>query len=348
MDYEGDRWRWVGGLYAAYEDLDAHFDRRSFSFRDDRSRSSQQTTNLAVFGEVTYEFVPTWKATLGGRLDYTTQETSEFFSRAQPLGTAPVVLTDFTAEFDEINFLPKGWNIQGFRRVSHRRLHLFPGLPHGGSGYDRVNAATYTFEPEKASTYEFFYKGRFLDERLTLNANVFYTDFSDQQVEVRTNPLDALSSRIVNAASSRSYGFEFEPNFDVTDQFSAFVSLGYVNTRFEEFNDASLGDLAGLPFPEVAGMVGGHRRPLCFRQRRLCRRRRETYVGLSGAPGHAAARLPNRDDPNLQAGYKRDSWEINVFAENVLDERYFLYNDNDFAATLGERRTFGINAKARF
>ena len=134
LNYEGDRWRWVGGLYAAYEDLDAHFDRRSFDFRDDRSRSAQQTTNLAVFGEVTYEFVPTWKATLGGRLDYTTQETSEFFSRAQPLGTAPVVLTDFTAEFDEVNFLPKVGISKDFREFHTAGFTYSQGFRTGGVG----------------------------------------------------------------------------------------------------------------------------------------------------------------------------------------------------------------------
>ena len=166
---------------------------------------------------------------------------------------------------------------------------------------------------------------------------------------MRTNPLDPLSTRIVNAASSRSYGFEFEPNFDVTDQFSAFVSLGYVNTRFEEFNDASLGDLAGLPFPESPEWSVGIGGRYAFDN--------GVYVGgdVKHTSGYLArlGMLPHdflepRTILNLQAGYKRDSWEINVFAENVLDERYFVYNDNDFAATLGERRTFGINAKARF
>jgi outer membrane receptor protein involved in Fe transport len=35
-----------------------------------------------------------------------------------------------------------------------------------------------------------------------------------------------------------------------------------------------------------------------------------------------------------------------VFAENVFDEDYFLYNDNDVAATLGPRRVVGLTLKA--
>ena len=51
---------------------------------------------------------------------------------------------------------------------------------------------------------------------------------------------------------------------------------------------------------------------------------------------------------NVQTGYRTESWELNAFAENLLDEEYFVYNDNDIAATLGKRRTFGVNVKARF
>ena len=51
---------------------------------------------------------------------------------------------------------------------------------------------------------------------------------------------------------------------------------------------------------------------------------------------------------NLQAGYRTEHWEINAFAENLLDEEYFTYNDNDIAATLGDRRSFGVNLKAKF
>lgn len=51
---------------------------------------------------------------------------------------------------------------------------------------------------------------------------------------------------------------------------------------------------------------------------------------------------------NAQAGYRTEDWDINAFAENLLDERCFVYNDNDVAATLGKRRTLGLNVKVNF
>lgn len=50
----------------------------------------------------------------------------------------------------------------------------------------------------------------------------------------------------------------------------------------------------------------------------------------------------------LGLGSKGTNREINAFAENLSDEEYFVYNDNDIAATLGRRRTLGLNLKARF
>lgn len=42
-----------------------------------------------------------------------------------------------------------------------------------------------TYEPEYSQSYELSYKGTLLDDRLTLNANLFYTKYEDQQIEIR-------------------------------------------------------------------------------------------------------------------------------------------------------------------
>jgi iron complex outermembrane recepter protein len=349
LNYEGDRVKWVAGLYGSYEELDAQFDRTSFDFRNDISRSQWETANLATFGEVTYEFVPTWKVTAGGRVDYTAQDQTEFFSRQQPLGGPTSVLTDFTSSIEEVNFLPK-LGISKDITEEHTVGFVFSqGFRTGGGGFDRVAGTPYTYEPEEASNYELFYKGIFLDERLRMNANVFYTDFTNQQVEMRTDPLDPLSNRIVNAASSHSYGFEIEPNFDVTEQFTAFASIGYVHTRFDEFSDANLGDLAGLPFPEAPEWSVGFGGRYTFQNGVYVggdAKYTSSYLARFGTLPHDA--IDSRVIVNLQAGYKTERWEINAFAENLLDEEYFVYNDNDIAATLGKRRAFGVNLKARF
>lgn len=65
--------------------------------------------------------------------------------------------------------------------------------------------------------------------------------------------------------------------------------------------------------------------------------------------GHEETRfLPRLSRRPLGLESKGRNWEIKAFAENLSDEEYFVYNDNDIAATLGKRRTLGLNLKARF
>ena len=349
LNYKGDRWTWVGGVYAAYENDKNHYDRTIYDFRNQKQYNTQKSSNLAAFGEATYEFVPTWKVTLGGRVDYTKQDITQYLDRTQPLGGTPTTLTDYAASFDEVNFVPKIGLSKQLTEDQTVGITYSQGFRTGGASYDALNRTPYTYEPEKASTYEIFYKGGFLDDRLTLNANVFYTRYTDQQVQMQLDPADPLTRRILNAASSESWGFEIEPTFKVTDQFETFLSLGYAHTEFKNFNDVTYGNLSGYSFPEAPEWtlaLGG-------------RYTFENGIYVGGDAKYTSrylARLGSLPhdyiDPrwilNMQAGYKSDRWEINAFAENLLDEKYFVYNDNDVAATLGERRKLGLNVKVSF
>lgn len=349
LNYAGERWDWVGGLYASYEDDDSRSNRTSFSFRNDVSRSTAETANAALFGEATYEFVPTWRVTLGGRLDYTSQDSSEFFSRTQPLGGVTTVSTDFDSSFDEFNALPKIGIAKELTESQTVGATFTQGFRTGGSGLLRTTGEVYAYDPERVSTGELFYKGVFLDDRLRVNANLFYNKFTDQQVETLDDPLDALSSRIANAAESESYGFELESSFDVTAQLSSFLSLGYLHTEFLDFTDATFGDFSGEAFPEAPEWTVGFGATYRFENGFFLggdAKYTSSTLARFGTP--PVDRLDDRIVANFQAGYRAETWEVDAFVENAFDEEYFTYNDNDIAATLGERRKFGVTMKAAF
>lgn len=353
LNYEGDKVTWVGGLYGSYQNYETTFD-RTFNSVNDYNLMWRETTNLAAFGEFTYEFVPSWKITAGGRLDYADQHADHLNTRT----TLAKRIVEYSTDIEEFNFVPKIGISKDFGEFHTAGLTYSQGFRAGGYGLRLAPANSplppepYYYDPEKASSYELFYKGRFLDERLTLNANAFYTEYTDQQVEFRLDPNDPFSRVITNAASSRAYGFEIEPNFQVTDQFSAFASIGYTNTQFKDFKHFQYGDVSGEPFPEAPEWtvgVGGH---YIFEN--------GFYVGADAkytSSYFARFGTPPRDEidarviVNAQAGYKSEKWEINAFVENLLDERYYTFLDhvgaNDFA-TLGAGRTFGLNVKAKF
>ncbi|MCZ7471818.1 TonB-dependent receptor [Agrobacterium sp. O3.4] len=353
LNYEGDRWDWVGGVYFSYEDEKNFYDRTiplsATVNRNQFQRNTQKSFNAALFGEATYEFIPTWKITLGGRLDYTDQDITQYLLRTQPLGGTRTVLTDYAASFHETNFVPKIGLSKELTDTQTVGVTYSQGFRTGGASYDSFRRTSYTYEPETASTYELFYKGTFLDDRLTLNSNIFYTKYSDQQVQMQLDPTDATTRRIINAASSEAWGFEFEPSFKVTDNLETFASLGYVHTEFKDFNDLAYGNLSGLPFPEAPEWSLGLGARYTFDNGVYVgadAKYTSSYLARLGSLPHDY--LDSRWIVNLQAGYKTERWELNAFAQNLLDEEYFVYNDNDVAATLGERRSVGLNLKVKF
>ncbi|WP_440983217.1 TonB-dependent receptor domain-containing protein [Shinella sumterensis] len=353
LNYSGEKWNWVGGVYFAYEDEKNFYDRTipltPTIGRNQVQHNTQKSFNAAIFGEATYEFVPTWKVTLGGRLDYTDQDITQHLVRTQPVGGTTTVLTDYGASFDEINFVPKIGLSKDLTDTQTIGITYSQGFRTGGASYNVASATAYTYEPETASTYEIFYKGSFLDERLKLNSNVFFTKYSDQQVQMQLDPTDATTRRILNAASSEAWGFEIEPSLEVNDNLETFVSLGYVHTEFKDFNDLTYGDLTGLPFPEAPEWTVGLGARYTFDNGVFVgtdAKYTSRYLARLGSLPHDY--LDNRWIVNMQAGYKTERWEINAFVQNLLDEKYFVYNDNNIAATLGERRRVGMNLKVKF
>jgi iron complex outermembrane recepter protein len=361
LNYERERWKWVAGVFGSrqifsgasrfiaepYPDAAPGL---IYQLDDDQNR---RTSNLAVFGEATYEFAPTWFATLGGRLDYLKESNTEFNS-AVVHGTDPNFLGG-TAAFDELNFVPKIGLSKEFGDNQTVGLTYTQGFRSGGSYVDRQTPGfpLVTYDPEYSQSYELSYKGTLLDDRLILNANLFYTKYEDQQVEVRPRPDLPGYRETRNAASSRAWGFEIEPTYQVTDQFSAFASIGYLNTKFLEFNHTALPeDQSGKSFPEAPEWSLGFGGRYEFEN--------GVYVGADakyttdynsrfGSKG--MYKIDSRFLVNAQAGFKKDNWEITAFAENLTDEKYFTIVDPDAALPFGQagqRRSFGLNLRTKF
>jgi iron complex outermembrane receptor protein len=351
LNYEGERWKWVAGVFGSHQVFDgwSRFVVVPFQLDDDQNRT---TSNMAVFGEATYEFADTWFATLGGRLDYLKEKNTEQNSFIMFPGT-PVFSGD-PASFDELNFVPKIGLSKEFGDNQTVGFTYTQGFRSGGSYVNRSDPAfpLVTYDPEYSQSYELSYKGTLLDDRLTLNANLFYTKYEDQQIEIRPeSPIPGY--RITeNAASSRAWGFEIEPTYRVTEQFSAFASIGYLNTRFLEFAHGGLGEQAGKAFPEAPEWSIGFGGRYEFEN--------GVYVGAdakytsdynSRFGTNGMYDIDSRFIVNAQAGFKKDNWEITAFVENLTDEKYFTIVDPDAALPFGqagERRSFGLNLRTKF
>jgi len=352
LNYEGREWDWILGLYGNMEKYDTDFSRVLGGARLDQNDVHRDTYNAALFGETSWEFLPSWTATLGGRLDHTSVDFMQSTYRTQPLTAATNQLNKFGKEINELNFVPKIGLAKDLAEGHVVGLTYSEGFRTGGTGLNSSTNTVYSYDPEKAKSYEAYYKGHFLDGRLALNSNLFYTEYQDLQVEMRLNPNDSLSREVTNAASAKSYGFEIEPSAQLTDALSAFLSVGYLHTAFKEFNHATYGDLSGKAFPEAPELTlalgGQYKFDSGLRVGGDAKYTSHHYSSLGTPPLDSVG---SRTIVNAQIGYDIDDWEFTLFAENLFDRRYFTYYESTGGqeyATLGEGRTIGINVKAKF
>ncbi|MEJ8476555.1 TonB-dependent receptor [Roseibium algae] len=353
LNYDLGQWSAIAGLYGSYEYQDSDFFARLTQWGIEQEQLYyRRTTNLAAFGEATYEFVPSWKITLGGRVDYLKEKTNES-DATYGIGSTPPSPTLSGGDTNEFNIVPK-IGISKQINIDHVAGFTFSqGFRTGGYYTDPFTSESKSYEAEYANNYELFYKGKFLDERLRLNANVFFTQYADQQVETSVVQGTTRGTIVNNAASSYAMGFEIEPTFAVNRNLSVFTSIGYLHTEFDKFDHNTYGDLTGEAFPEAPEWTVAFGGLYTFDN--------GVYIGgdakfisdynskfSTNAP---LDRIDSRFLVNAQAGIKRDNWEINAFAENLLDEEYFTMTELDGSPAFGQvgtSRLFGLNFKAKF
>ena len=352
LNYDSGRWSMVAGVFGSYEDQDSQFFARVLEYGIEQTQSyKRKTSNLALFGEATYEFLPGWHATLGGRIDYLDETTDEIDTNNY-IGYGAST-TSNSAHISETNFVPKFALYRQFDDNHRAGFTYSGGFRTGGFYVDPVTGDPAYYDPEFADNYELFYKGLFLDNRLRLNANLFYTEYRNQQVETYADPGTATGTIVSNAAASFATGFELESNYDVTDNFTAFAALGYLHTEFTDFDHTVYGDLSGESFPEAPewtiALGGTYEFDNGF------------YLGgdvkfLSDYTARFSTNAPlDRIDSrflvNLQAGVRRGNWELNAFVENLLNESYYTVTELDGVpqfAQIGPSMLFGINLRAYF
>ncbi|MEP7312273.1 MAG: TonB-dependent receptor [Pseudomonadota bacterium] len=109
------------------------------------------------------------------------------------------------------------------------------GFKAGGVSLSQGPAAT--FDPEELTAYQAGVKTRLVDDRLSINAEIYYYDYENYQATYSSlDPRFGGSIRIVsNAGAAKIRGGEVESSFKLTpnDLFSA--SAAYIHARFGRF-----------------------------------------------------------------------------------------------------------------
>ncbi|MFZ5737128.1 MAG: TonB-dependent receptor [Pseudomonadota bacterium] len=250
-------------------------------------------------------------------------------------------------------FLPKGGIEMQWTPDISTAFVVQRGYRSGGTTANTARSQAFAYDPEYTWNYELSLRSQWLDGALTLNANAFYVDWTDQQTTANFG-LNLYDYHTVNAGKSHTYGFEIEASHRVSRHFDWYASLGHVRTRFDEFT-VSVGtvtDLSGLEFAYAPRwtLSGGanFRFGGGFEANLNASHRGDIYTDV--ARPQSDWRADARTLVNARLGYRANKWSLSVSANNLFDEEYFQYDNSATRgiAVLGAPRVVGATLDLRF
>jgi iron complex outermembrane receptor protein len=285
-----------------------------------------RATSKAVFGQVTYPITDALRLTGGAR--YTDEKKSvpgiaTFFS---PTGLPTTVNTGGTSSVNRVT-----WKAGIDYDLSSRNL-LYATVSTGfkSGGVNQVppgTSFTPAYIPEKIIAYQVGSKNRFLNNRLQVNAEVFYYDYRNYQTfQIQVDSTGAVPGfffSTVNSQKLTNYGGEVEVEALLSPVDRISLSAAFLHARFDRFVlpgvDYSNNDLQAAPdysFSaayqhrfELAGgdeiivdidskLVGGH------------------YIDNSNA-GYTYQPTYTRSGASLTWQDGNGNWQVSAFVRNI-------------------------------
>jgi iron complex outermembrane receptor protein len=107
------------------------------------------------------------------------------------------------------------------------------GIRSGGFNVRASGPIQFEFAPEKAKSYELGLKSQWLEDRLRLNASIFYTDYTNLQVNNFTGQTAAGGGGFTSSAEANYKGGEVELTFLPTSNLQFELSVGYLDPQYD-------------------------------------------------------------------------------------------------------------------
>ena len=179
-----------------------------------------ENESLAFFGQGTYNFTDALRLTVGAR--YTMDDKS--------LVQESPIVRELDRSFEELTYAATiDYDISPDVLVYARYA---TGYKAGGFNARSVNDG---FDPETIASYEAGMKGEFLNNTLRLNLALFYSDYTDVQIQQFLAGSGGATSITVNAGSATYQGIEAELIAIPVTGLTLSGSIGYVDRDYQTF-----------------------------------------------------------------------------------------------------------------
>lgn len=199
-------------------------------------------------------------------------------------------------------------------------------------------------DPELSDTFEFALRSQFFDDLLTLNMNVFQTDYSDIQTSVLVDE-DLMIFDVRNAGEARTRGVELQVEAFPAEKLFVYGSAAYLDTEFPNFSNNGV-NFAGQEFsdaPEWTAQLGFEYSVTDkLRFGMDASFQSEYFITVPNDPSLISE---ERLLVNANINYRDGPLEAGLYVRNLFDEAYVNDTSQNF---VGEPRTVGAFVSYRF
>lgn len=180
-----------------------------------------------------------------------------------------------------------------------------------------------SFGPEKSWDYEVGVKSVWLQNRLTVNADLFYIDWKHQQLDVPTGVPSVFFTD--NVGKSVSKGAELEVTLRPLDNWDIFGGIGYTNAQFRQYTQPNgvSADHHQLPFAPTITWNAGTQYTLQLRPSLKSWVRAEVLG--TGRYFYDASNAQSQDMyilTNFRVGVGNDHWRVEGYLDNAFNTHY--------------------------
>jgi iron complex outermembrane recepter protein len=307
----------------------------------------------AVFSELNYDITDRLQATLGARYFNQSQTDNSFITgvynggpslnvgRSSANGVTPKYELSYKVTPDALAYATVS---KGFREGGPTAP--LPDLCNGDLANLGLTTHPTQYSPDSIWNYELGAKTQWLDNRLTLNADIYYIDWTNTQQEITLPTCGYVFT--YNFGTAASKGAELEMRYQVTSS----LQLGFSGAFNEAYLTSSVTGAQGQPgdtlenAPKWSGSA-------------YMEYRRELGHDLSGylrADINTTSHENNNfdvtsiyyNDPgyslaNLRLGATQNRWQYSLFVTNLFDKHAETGEYQSYAIDLPTTRAYSLN-----
>jgi iron complex outermembrane receptor protein len=209
--------KWVAGLY--YYSLE-----NRIAGGMNTETVIDETTSSAAFGQITVPFTGNFRGIIGARA---AKDEKSYDNPNLAGGPTPT-----TGEVDWTKYNWKAGLELDLREDIMSYLTVATG--HRPGGFNTMNDGS-TFDPEELISYELGLKSRFLNNRLQVNGDAFYYDYTNFQLADFYFPVGSPFPQldVTNVEEVTTYGAELEIEALITEQTLLSLSAAYLNSTYQ-------------------------------------------------------------------------------------------------------------------